>query len=242
MVALGNSSRWTLLWYFDLLMHRWYIVSTLLYVRSDRGFTWWSGRWGWWESSFAHLFHIVLWCRSSTSYWLAEPESPFLARFVVDLCALFLRSCLLNVSCGLISYVRITHHLDVIMIVDMNRRGRTHVLWKLHLVVCMILQILRLLFCLKSNMYIDLSRVVKILLSLPRTRLSLSILVRFLGCRYLWEHLEMLCWYGWLERWVLLLSQYFCGDVVCLYIFFHILINAECSVTEFVVAPAMICV
>ena len=242
MVSLGNSSRWTLLRHFDLLVHRWYIVGTLFYVGSNRGFTWRSRCWRWREPRFSHLLHVVLWCCSSTSHWLVEPESPFLARFVVDLCGLLLRSSLLNVSCGLISYVGIAHYLDVIVIVDMNRRRRTHVLWKLHLVIRMILRILRLLLCLKSNMYINLPRVVQILLSLPRTWLCLAILVRFLRSRYLWEHLEMFRWYWWLQRWVLLLGQYFCRDVMCLYIFLHVLIYAECSVTEFVVASAMICV
>ena len=160
-------------------------MSTLLHVRSDRGFTGGSGGWGWREPCFTHLFHVALWCCSGASYWLAEPECAFLARLVIDLWGLLLRSCLLNMSCGLISDVGITHHLDVIVIVDMDRRRCTHVLWKLHLVVCMILQILRLLLSLKSHMYIDLPRVVQILLSLPRTRLGIPILVRFLRCRYL---------------------------------------------------------
>ena len=160
-------------------------MCTLLHVRSNRSFTGGSGCWGRGEPCFTHLLHVVLRCCAGASYWLAEPECPFLARLVIDLYGLLLGSCLLNMSCCLISDVGITHNLDVIVIVDMNRRRRTHVLWKLHLVVCMILQILRLLLRLKSHMYIDLPRIVQILLAFPRTRLGLPILVRFLGCRYL---------------------------------------------------------
>ena len=197
LIALDASNRRALLRYFDLLVHWWYVVCTLLDVWSNRSFVWGSWYWWWWKPSFTHLFHIVLWCCSCTPYCLVETKLALLAWLVNYCSGLLLRSCLLNMCGSLVAYIWIAYNLDVVVIVDVNRWWSSQLLRELHLVIWMIFLILRLLLCLQTIIHIDLSWIVEILITISGAWLCFSVLIakNLLCCCNLGEHLKLLWWY-----------------------------------------------